>query len=57
MDKNTTLRTRGTDLAKVVYLIQTTAMRGSGEENDPVREVVQYWSFDGELLWEKISIS
>lgn len=43
---------RGTESAKVVSVIETVALRGSGTETDPCREVIQYWSFDGELLAE-----
>jgi len=48
----TPVRPRGTDSAKVVPVIVTEALRGIGTENDPVRIVKQYWSFDGELLAE-----
>lgn len=47
---------RGCDSAKLEQVIVTKAMRGAGTENDPVREVVQYWSLDGELLFEKEAI-
>lgn len=43
---------RGTDTAKVVQVIETKAMCGAGTENDPVKEVVQYWTLDGQLLFE-----
>ena len=45
-------RPRGTDGARVVEVIETRSLRGEGTENDLCREVVQYWSFDGELLAE-----
>ena len=46
-------RPRGTDGARVIQVIETMALRGTGEdENDMCREVRQYWSFDGELLAE-----
>ena len=46
-------RPRGTDGARVIQVIETMALRGTGEdENDMCREVTQYWSFDGELLAE-----
>ncbi len=44
---------RGCDSAKIETVIVTRALKGSGTENDPVREVVQYWSLEGELLFEK----
>lgn len=48
-----TARPRGTDEARVIQVIETRALRGSGEnENDMCREVRQYWDFDGTLLAE-----
>ena len=40
---------------KLVAVIQTITQKGSGTENDPYREVVQYWTLDGELLCEKVN--
>lgn len=48
------IKLRGCDSAKIEQVIVTRALKGSGTENDPYREVVQYWSFDGELLFERI---
>ena len=45
---------RGCDSAKIEQVIVTKALKGSGTENDPYREVVQYWSLDGKLLFERI---
>lgn len=45
-------RPRGTDSAKVIQVIQTEALRGSGSEDDMCRIVRQYWDFDGNLLAE-----
>lgn len=42
---------------KVVRVIEVRAIRGEGTEKDPVREVVQFWSFDGMLLAEKDELS
>ena len=50
--KKDSARPRGTDSAKIVPVIVTESLRGIGTENDPVRIVKQYWSFDGELLAE-----
>lgn len=41
-----------TPAAKVVPLIRTTFVRGSGSEDDPVRQVFGYFDFDGHLLAE-----
>lgn len=46
-------RPRGTDSARIIEVIETKALRGSGQcEGDMCRTVTQYWSFDGELLAE-----
>lgn len=49
-DEKKTARPRGTDSAKVISVIVTEAIVGRGTEDDPVRSVLQYWSFQGELL-------
>lgn len=49
-DNKKTARPRGTDSAKVISVIETTALAGSGTEDDPVREVTEYWSMAGERL-------
>lgn len=46
------VRPRGTDSARVIQVIETTALRGSGADDDPVRVVKQFWSFAGELIAE-----
>ena len=46
------LKARGTDSAKVIQVIETTALRGSGTNEDPSRIVIQYWSLEGKLLAE-----
>lgn len=46
------LRPNGTRSAKVIQVIETKAKRGLGTEKDPVREVTQYWDFDGNFLAE-----
>lgn len=46
-------RPRGTDGARVIQVIETRSLRGTGlNENDMCREVKQYWDFDGNLLAE-----
>lgn len=47
------VRPRGTDSAKVISVIQTTALCGSGIEGDPLYEITQYWTFDGVLIGER----
>ena len=43
---------RGTDSARVISIIETKALRGTGTEGDPCRIVKQYWDFEGNLLAE-----
>ena len=45
-------RPRGTDLVKVIKVIETQSLRGSGTKEDNCRVVTQYWDFDGNLLAE-----
>ena len=49
-EKKSTVRPRGTDSAKVVRVIETKAIMGTGEDTDPNRLVTQYWDFEGNLL-------
>ena len=37
---------------KVLSVIQTISNRGTGTADDPIRNVTQYWDFDGNLLAE-----
>lgn len=46
-------RLTGTESARVIFVIETKSKQGIGTENDPIREVVQYWDVDGNLLAEK----
>ena len=48
-------RPRGTDSARVVSVIETKALRGTGTQEDMCREVIQYWDFEGNLLAERDS--
>ena len=45
-------RPNGTRSAKVIQVIETKALRGMGTKEDPVREVAQYWDFEGNFLAE-----
>lgn len=41
------------DTAQVIQVIKTTLLRrGKGIEGDPIRVITQYWTLDGELLFE-----
>lgn len=46
-------RPDGTKSAKVIHVIETTAVRGLGIEKDPVRMVTQYWDLEGNFLAER----
>lgn len=48
--KGNTARPRGTDSARVIQVIETRSLRGSGTSEDLCRIVTQYWDFDGKLL-------
>ena len=37
--------------AKVIQVIETKSTRGKGTDADPVRQVTQYWDFEGNLLF------
>lgn len=50
VEKNSAVRPRGTDSAKLMVVIVTESLKGCGTEDDPVSVVKQYWSIDGELL-------
>ena len=45
-------RPNGVKGAKVIQVIETTAMRGFGTEKDPARVITQYWDLDGNFLAE-----
>lgn len=45
-------RPDGTRSARVIQVIETKADRGLGTNQDPVREVTQYWALDGHFLAE-----
>ena len=51
MEKKITATPRGCDSARIEQVIVTRALKGA--ENDPCREVIQYWTLDGKLLCEK----
>lgn len=46
------IKLRGCDSAKIEQLIVTKSTKGAGTECDPYREVTQYWTLDGKLLFE-----
>ena len=38
------------DGVKVIQVVEVVYIRGKGIDDDPVRQMKQYWSLDGELL-------
>ena len=40
-------------MAKVIQVIETFEMRGTGTEKDVMRQVYQLWTLDGKLIFEK----
>lgn len=52
MDNKKAVRPRGTDSARVIQVIETRSLMGGGEQRDPVREIKQFWDFDGHLIAE-----
>lgn len=39
-------------MARIVEFIECEDRRGRGIEGDPIRRVTQYWTKDGELVFE-----
>ena len=52
-DQKNTVRPTGTDSARVIQVIETKSNRGKGTLDDLSRQVVQYWSLEGQLLAER----
>ena len=50
-------RLNGPNSVKIISVIEVKAKRGLGIEEDPVREITQYWDQDGNLLAERDSDS
>lgn len=46
------VRPDGAKSARVIQVIETKSKRGLGTEKDPVREIIQYWDFEGNFLAE-----
>lgn len=46
------VRAEGTKAAKIISVIETKALRGSGTKEDPAREITQYWDLNGHFLAE-----
>lgn len=46
-------RLNGPNSVRIISVIEVKAKRGLGIEEDPVREITQYWDQDGNLLAER----
>lgn len=46
------IRLKGPTSVEMMQVIKVTAKKGLGIEGDPVREIVQYWDTEGNLLAE-----
>jgi len=38
--------------AKIIQVIETVSLRGKGTTEDPIRNVIEYWAFNGDKLAE-----
>lgn len=47
---NKGIAARGCDKAEVVQVIRTSSLIGDGTEENPAREIVEFWSLSGERL-------
>lgn len=47
---------KGTVAAKIIEVIRTVSVVGKGTDDDPVREVAQYWTVDGRLIAEEPAV-
>lgn len=46
------MKSKPVETAKVIPVIETKTICGTGTEKDPVRFIVRYWDLDGNLLAE-----
>jgi len=51
------LTAKPTSSARVITVIETVSMIGSGTPEDPLRHMIRYWNLDGELLAERDTIT
>jgi hypothetical protein len=40
-------------MAKIIQVIETYERKGIGTPEDPIRQVYQIWSLDGNLIYER----
>ena len=50
------IRAEGTKTAKVIAVIETKALRGSGTKEDPAREITQYWDLKGHFEVQRMRL-
>ena len=41
------------DTCEVIQVIRTTLTRRGDGKGDPIRVITEYWSLDGQKLWEE----
>jgi len=51
------LETKPTSSAKVITVIETISVIGSGTPDNPLRHMIRYWSLDGDLLAEHDTVN
>lgn len=51
------LTAKPTSSAKVITVIETVSVIGSGTPENPLRHMTRYWSLDGDLLAEHDTIT
>ena len=51
------LTAKPTSSAKVITVIETVSVIGSGTPKDPLRHMIRYWNLEGELLAERDTIN
>lgn len=49
-EKKETVHSEGVDSLKVISVIELKVTIGSGDKEDPVRQVTEYWALDGRRL-------
>lgn len=52
-DFNDSVKESNCKHVETVEVIKVTVVEGSGEEDSPFKEVTQYWSKDGKLLFKE----
>lgn len=51
------IRLDGCKKAEVIQVIRVTSVRGAGTPEDPIRELIEFWSLEGYLLAQNDAIN